>query len=130
MKSEVYTHIQKVEPHHIDDLNHVNNVVYLEWVQDMGNYHWTEKTKGQYDKEFAWVVLDHFIEYKRPSVLGDELVATTWVEKCEGARSIRHVEFHKEGKLVCRSKTNWAFIDREKVRPLLIPDKIANLFFE
>ena len=128
-QKELYTKIIKVEPQHIDTLNHVNNVVYLGWVQDMGGYHWQEKTNGKYDAQYAWVALDHFIEYKRPAVLGDELVVTTYVEKCEGARSIRHVEFHKNGKLVCRSKTNWGFIDRKSGRPLRIPDEITALFF-
>jgi len=108
VQTEIYTKKIKVESQHIDTLKHVNNVVYLEWVQDMGNYHWQAKTNGKYDELYAWVALDHFIEYKRPAVLGDELVATTFVEKSVGARTIRHVEFHKDGKLVCRSKTNWA----------------------
>ena len=129
MQKEIYTKTITVESPHIDGLNHVNNVVYLEWVQDMGNYHWQANTNGKYDAQYAWVALDHFIEYKRPAVLGDELIATTYVEKCEGARSIRHVEFHKDGKLVCRSKTNWAFIERKRGRPVRIPDEITELFF-
>ena len=129
MKGEVYTHIQQVAEQHIDEMKHVNNVVYLSWVQDVGNYHWAAKTAGKYDEQYAWVALDHFIEYKRPAVLGDELVITTWVERREGARCIRYVAFHKDGKLVCQSKTNWAFISRERNRPLRIPDEIYDLFF-
>ena len=80
-----------VKPAHIDELNHVNNVVYLQWIQDIANLHWTQLKSGLDTTAYVWVVIRHEIDYIGQALLGDTIVAKTWVGKTGGIRSIRHV---------------------------------------
>ena len=65
----------------IDELNHVNNVVYLQWIQDIANLHWNELKQGVDTAAYVWVVIRHEIDYLNQALLGDTLLAKTWVGK-------------------------------------------------
>ena len=73
MKSEVFQKIIVVRKEHLDQLSHVNNVVWLKWGQDMTEAHWKSKTTPVIEEMYFWVVLNHFIEYKRPVFLHNDL---------------------------------------------------------
>src|SRR5438105_2966053 len=62
-----------VQPEDIDTMGHVNNIVYLRWVQDAATAHWMAAATEEQKAEYAWVVVRHEIDYLRPAVLGDEL---------------------------------------------------------
>ncbi len=119
-----------VQQHDIDGLNHVNNVVYLQWVQDVATAHWQSLASAEIQKRYSWVVLKHEIEYFSPALLNDVLTVKTWVEKSEGVRSERHVEFYnqKTNKLLVRAKTNWCLLDANTMRPRRIEGDILQLF--
>ena len=68
-----------VTPADIDVMDHVNNVAYLRWVQEVAIAHWRSLTTPEEQQQWLWVVLRHEIDYKQPAVLGDEIVARTWV---------------------------------------------------
>src|SRR4029077_17203249 len=68
-----------VLPGDIDEQNHVNNTVYLRWVQDVATAHWRAVASQEARENIAWVVLRHEVDYKAPAVLGDEVVLRTWV---------------------------------------------------
>ncbi|HTR80539.1 MAG TPA: acyl-CoA thioesterase, partial [Bacteroidota bacterium] len=68
-----------VDPKDIDELGHVNNVVYLRWVQEAAVAHWLSGTSVEEQSGIVWVVLRHEIDYKHPARLGDPLLARTWV---------------------------------------------------
>lgn len=129
MTSDVFQKQINVRAEHLDALNHVNNVVFLQWVQDIAGEHWFSKSTDAFNELYAWVVLDHFIEYKKQAFLNDILTVKTFIEKNEGVRSIRMVEFFKEEKLIVRAKTNWCLIDRKRGRPMRVPEEINRLFF-
>lgn len=124
-------HIQ-VKPEDIDDLNHVNNVVYLQYVQDVASAHWEKIAPSDFRKSFSWVVLRHEIDYKASAVLGDEIIAETWVSSCEGPRSDRHVELYHATtrKLLVKAKTTWVLLDATSKRPRRIEHDIQNLFLK
>ncbi|MBX2945593.1 MAG: acyl-CoA thioesterase [Cyclobacteriaceae bacterium] len=119
-----------VQQHDIDGLNHVNNVVYLQWVQDVATAHWQSLASAEIQKKYSWVVLKHEIEYFSPALMNDVLIVKTWVEKSEGVRSERHVEFYnqKTNKLLVRAKTNWCLLDANTMRPRRIEEDILQLF--
>ena len=102
-----------VQPADIDDLKHVNNVVYLRWVQDVAAAHWETIASAEMKLKYSWVVLRHEIDYKNPAFLGDTLTARTWVSTCEGVRSVRNVSLYQSatGKLVAEAKTTWCLLD-------------------
>ena len=119
-----------VQPEDIDELDHVNNVVYLRWVQDVAAAHWDKVATDEMKKKYSWVVLRHEIDYRNPAVLQDELVVQTCVSSCEGVRSVRQVKFFQSttGKLVAETKTTWCLLDAQTMRPRRIEQDIISIF--
>ena len=115
----------QVTPTDIDQLGHVNNVVYLRWVQDAAEAHWNKLATPELQKELAWVVLRHEINYHKPGFLDDNIVARTWVGETEGFRSIRFVEIYNgRGVLLVSASTTWCLIDPTSGRPKKITAEI------
>lgn len=121
-----------VQPEDIDDLDHVNNVVYLRWVQDVAAAHWASIATEEMKKKYLWVVLRHEIDYRNPAFLGDELIARTWVSSCEGVRSVRNVRFYQSssGKLVAKTKTTWCLLDAQSMKPRRIEQDVISIFMQ
>jgi len=113
-----------VKSSHIDELNHVNNVVYLQWIQDIANLHWTQLKKSEDTTDYVWVVIRHEIDYVGQALLGDSIVAKTWVGKTGGIRSIRHVEFYKNYKLIVKAQTMFCLVNSKSFKPTRITDQI------
>ncbi len=130
MKSEVYEKTIIVNNSHLDDVGHVNNVVYLEFVQDIAREHWQIKSNPEFDTKYFWVVLEHNLKYKRQAFLNDELLVRTFVERNEGAKSFRHVEFLIQDKLTVSAVSTWCLINRANNRPTRVPDEVDDMFFK
>jgi acyl-CoA thioester hydrolase len=109
----------------IDELNHVNNVVYLRWVQDAAAAHWNELASDDIKSNLVWVVMRHEIDYFKSAIPGDEIEAVTWVGEHEGSRSIRYVQiFRRGGVLLAQAKTTWCMLDAKTLRPKRIDEEI------
>ena len=130
MNPEVYIHDIVVRSEHIDNLQHVNNVVYLQWAQDVAYAHWISKTPQFIRDQYKWVVLKHEIEYKSPAFLDDELIAKTWVQDYTGVKSTRVVQIlrKKDERLLAETRTLWCFISATNNRPTRIVDEVKRLF--
>ena len=111
----------------IDELNHVNNVVYLQWVQLVAATHWMKRSTQELRADNLWVALRHEIDYINPAYLGDDITGYTWVSSIEGARSTRHVEFYHAEKCLAKAKTNWCLLDATTLRPKRIGPEIKNV---
>jgi len=125
-----YLHEITVQPSDLDAMNHVNNVVYLQWVQDAASAHWNSKAPAEVREKFNWVVLRHEIDYKSAAVLHDELIAKTWVQDYEGVRSTRIVQIIRkhDNRLLAEAKTTWCLLNAANNRPTRIVDEIRNVF--
>ena len=108
----------------IDELNHVNNVVYLSWIQNIANLHWTQLKQDQDTSAYVWVVIRHEIDYIGQALLGDSIVAKTLVGETGGIRSIRHVEFYKNNKLIVKAQTTFCLVNSKSFKPTRITDQI------
>jgi acyl-CoA thioester hydrolase len=108
-----------IRPEDIDELNHVNNVVYLRWVQDVATAHWRVLATPAEQKDVAWVAVRHEIDYLRPAVPGDAIIARTWVGAADGLRFERHTELlrARDRKILARARTVWCPIDVRTGRP-------------
>jgi len=93
----------------IDEQNHVNNTVYLRWVQDVAVAHWRAIASSDAQETIDWVVLRHEIDYKAPATLGDEIVLRTWVGKAT-------------------ARTLWCPINTQTGRPVRIPAEVRAQF--
>jgi acyl-CoA thioester hydrolase len=121
-----------VDPQDIDDHGHVNNVVYVRWVQDIAAAHW-EATIGPVERaEIAWVVLRHEIDYKAPAVAGDQVIACTWVGGVNGATFERHTEILRahDRRLLARARSLWCPVNARTGRPRRVDPALNDRFYE
>ena len=114
----------------LDELHHVNNVRYVQWVQDIAKAHWLQNATTDILNTYFWVVVSHHIEYKGSALLNDIIQLKTYVTKSEGVTSTRVVDmYNKEtGKLLVKAETVWCLMNYESKRPVRIPKLIAELF--
>ena len=119
-----------VEESHLDELQHVNNVQYLQWVQDIAGAHWQHLIRDNPTEFGLWVVRSHHIEYKRQVKLGDRLRVVTHVELTEGFLSERRVRFFLEDSntLVAQCSTQWCYLDPLSQKLLRIPEEVHAIF--
>src|SRR5688572_14196537 len=97
----------------IDELGHVNNVVYVRYVQEVAAAHWNSVADELLRKKYLWVVLRHEIDYKNPAFVNENIKASTWVGEHHGARFERFVKLvsEKSGKILAEAKTSWCMLD-------------------
>lgn len=114
----------------LDDLNHVNNVIYIHWVQEIAKEHWKSLVSNEIIKNYYWVLLEHQIKYLNPALLNDKIMIKTYIEKTEGIRSNRIVEIYNSNndKLLVKSKTIWCLINAKTNKPNRITDEIRKAF--
>jgi acyl-CoA thioester hydrolase len=114
----------------IDELGHVNNAVWVRWIQDMATSHWEAVSPPEHQAAYVWVVTRHEIDYLRAVLPGETVTGRTWVgEAPKGARFDRYVEFvGEDGKPRVRARTTWAILDIATGRPLRVPADVAAPF--
>lgn len=115
----------------LDVNGHVNNVHYVQWMQDVAVRHF-ESLGGvrlMQDAGAIWVVRSHNVEYLSPAFAGERIEARTWVANIRRVRSLRRYEFVRiaDGKLLVRGATDWVFVDAESGRPIAIPDEMIRV---
>ena len=115
-----FQHKIEISPADIDDLGHVNNVVYLRWVQEVAAAHWEYSAPSYLKSKYAWVVLRHEIDYKNPAFLSDDLTGLTWVGTHSGAKFDRFVKIQSQEKVFAEAKTTWCLLDAKSFRPIQI----------
>jgi acyl-CoA thioester hydrolase len=114
----------------IDALGHVNNAVYVRWLQEAGTEHWFRLAKDEELERWIWLVVRHEIDYRRPCHLGEALVAETWVDRPRGARFDRCVRILGPGDEVrADARTTWVLVDRNSLKPARIPAEMIRRFF-
>ena len=117
----------KVESHHIDVLNHVNNVVYLQWVNDASEKHWTQLSNDITSSKYFWVCLRHEIDYIGQAFLGDKITIQTWVGESKGVKSVRYVNIYKDDNLLCKAVSTWCLFDMKTSKPTRIREDVLEL---
>jgi len=129
--NQIYTRSFIIPPDAIDENGHVNNVVYVQWMQDIAVEHYSAiggiETQGN---AATWVVREHKIEYLLPAFAGEEIEIHTWVENIRRVRSLRKYEFirRSDGKLLVKGETDWVFVDAKTGKPRAVPDSMFELF--
>jgi acyl-CoA thioester hydrolase len=127
-----------VLPDDIDGLNHVNNTVYLRWVQDVATAHWKSLASKETQDAIAWVVLRHEIDYKIPACLGDEIILRTWVGEASRLKFERFTEIRRktcpehsrrvDNVLLAQARTLWVPIDWQTGKPTRVSAEVRARF--
>jgi len=117
-------------PDDIDILGHVNNAVWVKWIQDVAVAHWHAIAPAEYRDAYVWVVTRHEIDYRGNVSEGETVTVDTWVaEPPRGARFDRHMRFlGADGKVRVEAKTTWALIERATGRLTRVPADMAAPF--
>ncbi|HHC80569.1 MAG TPA: acyl-CoA thioesterase [Flavobacteriia bacterium] len=128
-KNKVSFHYSlSVQAQHIDALNHVNNIVYLQWVQEVSEMHWDKLASKEIKERCIWVALRHEIDYLKPAFENDLLTIYTWIEDVKGVKSTRIVHVYCNDVLLTKSKTTWCLLDAQTLRPKRIDNTINAIF--
>jgi len=114
----------------IDEQNHVNNTVYLRWVQGVATAHWQAVASPEAQETIGWVVLRHEIDYKTPAALGDKIILRTWVGKATRLTFERFTEIRRngDGQLLSKARTLWCPINAQTGRPMRVPAEVRVQF--
>lgn len=130
----MFRRTRTIEARHIDELGHVNNVVWVRFVVELAGAHSAavgldlatlrERIGG------LWIVHRHEVDYHRPARLGEEILEETWISEMRGALSQRHARFRRreDGALLVTATTRWAFVDAVRLRPRRIPPQVRDAF--
>jgi len=123
----VFTLTITVSSEDIDTLHHVNNLVYVKWMDKIATTHWDFLTKENPLPQYIWVVMRHEIDYLKQATLGDEIVVKTWVGETKGITSVRFMEFYKKDVLLVKAKTVWAMLHAETFKPTRIREDVLKV---
>ncbi|MCM8732226.1 acyl-CoA thioesterase [Hephaestia sp. GCM10023244] len=116
----------------IDELGHVNNAVWVAWIQRLAIAHWEAVAPPEHRAAYIWVVTRHEIDYRGNVGVGEQVTGETWVpEPPRGARFDRHVRFvGGDGAVKVQAVTTWALLDRATGRLLRVRDEVAAPFLD
>jgi acyl-CoA thioester hydrolase len=128
----LFRHEIIVQEEAVDVNRHVNNVVYVQWMQDIAVHHYKALGCTPISEEMnaTWVVRSHKVEYLLPVFLSEKIIIETWIADIANVRSTRKYRFlrAKDRKLVVRGETNWVYVDLATGRPKQIPDAVRERF--
>lgn len=118
------------EPQHIDVMGHVNNAVWVQWMEALATAHWEAVAPAAHQAQFAWVVTRHEIDYRGNIAEGESVTGETFIpEGPRGVRFDRCVEFRNAaGKAIVTARSTWAMIDIASRRPSRIAAEVAAPF--
>jgi acyl-CoA thioester hydrolase len=119
-----------VQPEHLDDVNHVNNVIYVQWMQDVATLHWQAYASQALQEEVAWMVRRHEIDYYNQAFLGDELEVSTWTGEYTNITWKRHYEIIRvsDGKKIISALSTWIPVTRTTQKPRRIDEAMIEWY--
>ncbi len=130
MSTPRFTRTFVAEPQHIDELGHVNNAVWVDWIQQIATAHWSAVAAPEHQAAYIWVVTRHEIDYRGNVGPGESVTAETFIPSAPtGARFDRRVDFRDaSGKVIVSANTTWAMIDRASGRLARVRDEVTAPF--
>lgn len=125
---KAFSHSFSVSSKDIDENDHVNNVAYVQWIQDVALAHWLAVADATMCKNFTWMLTRHEVDYKQQAFENEEVTATTWVGDATRVTCERFTEITRGEDLLVKAKSTWCLIDREKAKPARITTELRELF--
>jgi acyl-CoA thioester hydrolase len=130
MNTKIFEYPITILQSDIDEQGHVNNIIYLKWVQEAAIAHWTSVANSQMLENNLWVVSRHEIDYLKSAYSDSKLIAKTWVTDPQGAKSERYINIMdaETETIYAKIKTTWYLLDSKTKRPKRIDAEIVNVF--
>ena len=124
----MYRHAIAIAQNDIDHMGHVNNSVYLKWVQDAVVQYWETIAPAEAVARHLWVALKHEITYRKPTFLDDIVVADVLAEKVQGARAFFTTIVRRGEDVLAEVKSCWCCLDVDTKRPARLAREVAERF--
>ncbi len=125
-----HDHPVEIAASDIDFMGHVNNASYLKWVQDAVVSHWQRLAHPDAVAAHLWVALKHEITYRKPTFLGDDVIATVLLERVQGARAFYETIIRRGEEVLAEVKSSWCCLDAETLRPARVARDVIEHFFK
>lgn len=131
--TKIYSYSFTIPTEANDENGHVNNVAYVQWMQDVATMHSDAQgcTRERYQRlGSSWIARSHHIEYLRPAFAGDEIEIQTWVCNLKRARSLRRYRFLNANtrSVLAQAETDWVYVNAETGRPRKIDKEVSEAF--
>ena len=123
-----HVHAVAVDPADIDFMGHVNNSVYLKWVQDAVVDYWQSVAPPDAVAQHLWVALKHEITYLKPTFLQDVVVAEVIAERVEGARAFFRTVLRRGEEVLSEIQSCWCCLDAATQRPARLAREVIGRF--
>lgn len=130
MASAAFHHPVGIVPGDIDHMGHVNNSVYLKWVQDAVVRFWETVAPPEAVARHLWVALQHQITYRSPAFLNDRVVANVVAEGVAGARAMFTTVIKRGEDVLAEVKSTWCCLDAASRRPARLARDIVTRFLD
>ncbi|HEY0011374.1 MAG TPA: thioesterase family protein [Allosphingosinicella sp.] len=124
----MFSHEIAIDAGDIDHMGHVNNSVYLKWVQDAVVEYWERAAPAEAVARHLWVALKHEITYRRPTFLDDVVVADVLADKVEGARAFFTTIVRRGEDVLAEVKSCWCCLDVATKRPVRLARDVVDRF--
>ncbi len=124
----MYRHPITIEPADIDHMGHVNNAVYLRWVQEAVVRYWETVAPAEAVAQHLWVALKHEISYRRPAFLEDTVVAEVLAERVQGARTFFSTIIKRGEDVLAEVRSSWCCLDAATKRPARLARSVVERF--
>ncbi len=117
-------------PEECDELGHVNNAVYVQWLQEIATAHWFTVAPEAMARDHVWICLRHEIDYREPVLPGEQVELRTWLGRRSGPRFDRYTDIRKSGSVKgsVKALTTWVMIRRETGKPVRVGDDVLEAF--
>jgi acyl-CoA thioester hydrolase len=127
-----FTRTFTAQAHDIDIMGHVNNAVWVQWMEALATAHWEAAALPEHQEKYAWVVTRHEIDYRGNIAEGESVTGETFIpEGPTGARFVRRVDFRNEaGKVLVSARTTWAMVEIASQRLMRVPAEVAAPFWD
>jgi acyl-CoA thioester hydrolase len=124
----MFRHPVAIEAADIDHMGHVNNAVYLKWVQEAVVDYWLSVAPPEAVTRHLWVALKHEITYLKPTFLQDAVVAEVIAEKVEGTRAFFHTVLRRGEEVLSEIQSCWCCLDTASRRPARLAREVISRF--
>jgi len=130
MERPIFCHSIEINAADIDHMGHVNNAVYLRWVQDAVVRYWTETAPPEAVAAHLWVALKHEITYRAPAFLDDTVIAGVMADSVEGARAFFTTMIRRGEQVLAEVRSSWCCLDAQTLRPARLAKDVVARFIK
>ena len=132
LSPEIFKQIIKVTKADLDELQHVNNVRYVQWMEDIAKAHWNARASDDIRENYFWVVIRHEIDYKGQAFLDDEVLLQTYIGEHTHVTSQRMVTILKKEtkEVLIKAKSTWCLMDSKTKKPGKITEDMFRVFYK